>query len=257
MGLKNYATQSMQSIQSTYYSINKLNYFMIGEVSSLDYGVIISKAGVYNAPARVYEAVSVPGRNGDVLFDEGRYENVTVTYEAALLNKNANLDGFRAWLSSFVGYVRIEDTYHPEEYRLGFPSDGILITTEAALKIGRFTVSFNCKPQRFLKSGEIKSRYTTDITLFNPTRYEAKPLIRVYGYGILGVGNDTVTINTHALDYIDLDCSLCDAFCGSSNANNYVSLSGDDYPSLGVGKTGITLGSNITAIEVWPHWWTL
>ena len=29
-----------------------LNYFMIGEVSSLDYGVIISDAAVFNAPAR-------------------------------------------------------------------------------------------------------------------------------------------------------------------------------------------------------------
>ena len=160
-----------------YATSSKLNYFMIGEVSSLDYSMIISKAWGYNAPARV----SVPGRNGDVLR----------------------------------------------------------------------------KPQRFLKSGEIKSRYTADVTLFNPTRYEAKPLICVNGYGSLGVGNDTVTINTHALDYIDLDCSLCDAFCGSSNANGYVSLSGDDYPSLGVGKTGITLGANITAIEVWPNWWTL
>lgn len=234
-----------------------LNYFMIGEVSSLDYGVIISKAGVYSAPARIYEAVSVPGRSGDILFDEGRYENITITYEAALLSQNGNLDSFRAWLSSFVGYVRIEDTYHPEEYRLGFPSEGISITTELALHVGRFTVSFNCKPQRFLKSGEIGTRYTNNTTLFNPTRFVAKPLIRVYGYGVLGIGADTVTISNHALDYIDLDCDLCDAYCDATNANSYVSLSGDDYPSLGVGKTGFTLGNGITAIEVFPHWWTL
>ena len=234
-----------------------LNYFMIEETSSLDYGVIISDAAVFNAPARAYESVSVPGRNGAVLFDEGYYENVTVTYEAALLNKNANLDGFRAWLLSFTKYVRLEDTYHSEEYRLAIPSGGFTASMERALKIGRFKVQFDCKPQRFLKSGESGTRYTEDVTLFNPTRYAAKPLIRVYGHGVLGVGNDTVTISSNALDYIDLDCDLCDAFCGSANANSYVTLSGDDYPSLGVGKTGITLGTGITAIEVFPRWWTL
>ena len=234
-----------------------LNYFMIGEVSSLDYGVVISNAAVFNAPGRVYESVSVPGRNGAVLFDEGYYENVTVSYEAALLNKHSNLDGFRAWLMSFTKYIRLEDTYHPEEYRLAIPSGGFSVTTETANKVGRFKVSFDCKPQRFLKSGEVGTRYTEDVTLFNPTQYAARPIIRVYGQGQLGVGNDTVTITGHSLDYIDLDCDLCDAYCGAANANPYVSLSGDDYPSLGVGTTGITLGAGIEAIEVFPRWWTL
>ena len=235
-----------------------LNYFMIGEVSSLDYGVIISKAAVFNAPARVYEEVSVPGRNGTVLFDEGRYENVKVSYEAALRNKNANLDGFRAWLSSFVGYVRIEDTYHPEEYRLGVLSGGLSVSTEAANKIGRLTVEFNCKPQRFLKIGETGTSYTENVTLFNPTFYPAKPLIRVYGYGELGIGENTITIGANDLPYIDLDFDLCDATSGAVNANQYVTLTGDNYPVLPGNKTtGITLAQTISSIVVYPRWWTL
>ena len=234
-----------------------LNYFMIDETSSLDYGVIISDAAVFDAPARAYESVSVPGRNGAVIFDEGYYENVKVTYDASLLNKNANLDGFRSWLMSFTKYVRIEDTYHPEEYRLGIPSGGLQISTERANKIGHFKVQFDCKPQRFLKSGEIGTEYTDSVTLFNPTQYPSKPIIRVYGHGVLGVGNDSITIASNSLDYIDLDCDLCDAYCGSTNANSHVTLSGDNYPEFGVGTTGITLGTGITAVEIFPRWWTL
>ena len=234
-----------------------VNYFMINGTSSLDFGVIISDAAVFNAPARAYEAVNVPGRNGAVLFDEGRYENVTVTYEAALLNRKGNLDGFRAWLASFTSYVRLEDTYHPEEYRLAMPDGGVEISTEIANKIGRFKVQFNCKPQRFLKSGEIGTTYNANLVLFNPTRFTARPLIRVYGEGVLGVGNDTVTIAPHGLEYIDLDCDLCDAYCESTNANSYVTLSGDDYPSIPAGKTGITFDAGITAVEIYPRWWTL
>ena len=234
-----------------------LNYFMIDETSSLDYGVIISDAAVFDAPARAYESVSVPGRNGAVIFDEGYYENVKVTYDVSLLNKNANLDGFRSWLMSFTKYVRIEDTYHPEEYRLGIPSGGLQISTERANKIGHFKVQFDCKPQRFLKSGEIGTEYTDSVTLFNPTQYPSKPIIRVYGHGILGVGSDSITIASNTLDYIDLDCDLCDAYCGSTNANAHVMLSGDNYPEFGIGTTGITLGTGITAVEIFPRWWTL
>ena len=118
-------------------------------------------------------------------------------------------------------------------------------------------MQFNCKPQRFLKSGEIGTRYTESVTLFNPTRFPSKPLIRVYGSGILGVGSGTITIANHELDYIDLDFDLGDAFYDGANANAYVTLSGDDYPELDVGRTGITLGQGITAIEVYPRWWTL
>ena len=234
-----------------------LNYFMIGEVSSLDYGVIISDAAVFDAPARVYESVNVPGRNGAVIFDEGYYENVTVTYEASLLNKNSNLDGFRGWLMSHTKYVRLEDTYHPEEYRLAIPSGGIQVSTEHANKIGHFKVQFDCKPQRFLKSGEMGTVYTEDVTLFNPTQYASKPLIRVYGNGVLGIGDGTITIASHPFEYIDLDCDLADAYCGGGNANSYVTLSGDNYPSFEVGTTGLTLGTGISSIEVFPRWWTL
>lgn len=234
-----------------------LNYFMIEETSSLDFGVIISDAAVFSAPERAYEAINVPGRNGAVLFDEGYYKNITVSYEAAMLNKNTSLDGFRSWLMSFTGYVRLEDTYHPEEYRLAVVNNGLAVSTELANKIGRFTVSFDCKPQRFLKSGEISTRYEASTTIFNPTHYTSKPLIRIYGHGVLGVGNDTVTIASNPLDYVDLDCDICDAYCRATNANSYVSLSGTDYPVFAVGSTGIMLGDNITAVEISPRWWTL
>ena len=157
----------------------------------------------------------------------------------------------------FTGYVRIEDTYHPEEYRIGIPAGGLEIDTEAAGKIGRFTVQFNCKPQRFLKTGEISTRYTEGTKLFNPTGYPARPLIRICGHGSLGIGEDTVTIRSHSFDYIDLDCETCDASCGSLNANGSVVLSGDDYPVLKAGTTGIVLGNGITAVEIAPRWWML
>lgn len=234
-----------------------LNYFMIDEVSSRDFGVIISNAAVFNAPARVFESVNVPGRNGAILFDQGYYENVTVSYEASLLNEGVNLDGFRAWIMSHTGYCRIEDTYHSEEFRIGVPDGGFEATLNEQLAAGTFSVKFNCKPQRFLKVGELFTAYDSAVTLFNPTRFPAKPLIKVYGYGLLGIGDQSVTISRHSLDYIELDCDIADAYCENTNANSYVKLSGDNYPELTAGKTGIKFSEGISLVEIAPRWWTL
>ena len=47
-------------------------------INSGDYGVFIGGDAVYNAPARVVEMIAVPGRNGALAMDEGRYENIEV-----------------------------------------------------------------------------------------------------------------------------------------------------------------------------------
>ena len=236
-----------------------LNFFTIGGTASLDHGIIVSRADVFGAPARVYEEVAIPGRNGSLLFDEGRYENITIAYECILRGDNADLAGFRSWLASFTSYVRPEDTYHPQEYRMAVPISGLTVETSLKRRVSHFTVYFSCKPQRFLKSGDQGTTYTAGTSLLNPTRFPAKPLIRVYGNGVLTVGSVSITIAPHSLSYIDLDCDLCDACCGSTNANQYVSLSGTgSYPALeGNTATGISWTGSITSIVVRPRWWTL
>lgn len=235
-----------------------VNYFTLDYVRSTAYDVLISKAGVFGAPARAYEAVSVPGKNGDVLFDEGRYENVPAYYECGIVNDGGNLDDFRAWLLSHTGYCRLADSYHPNEYRLGMPVNGFDPEMLAALRIGKFRLEFNCKPQRFLTSGETTTTLTSSGSITNPTLFPSKPLLRVYGYGTLGIGGNTVTIAQHpGISYIDLDCDIQDAFCGNTNANSYITLSGSEYPVLKAGINNITLGGSITNVIITPRWWTL
>ena len=44
--------------------------------SSGTYGVYITGEAVYNAPARDVEMVTIPGRNGQLALDKGRFENI-------------------------------------------------------------------------------------------------------------------------------------------------------------------------------------
>lgn len=233
------------------------HYMTFNGVNSSDFNVYISGGGTFNAPERDYEVISVSGRNGDLLLDNGRYENIEVTYPAFIVKGfDVNIEGMRDWLMSSVGYHRLEDTYHPDEYRIGRYKGGIDVSVKAGMRAGGFNLTFDCKPQRFLKSGEKFITVADGDVLINPSSMKALPIIRVYGAGTLGVGSETVTISAHSSAYMDIDCDLMDAHCGSANLNSYLSLSSGEFPSLD-GKSGIDIGAGITKVEIMPRWWRL
>ena len=127
------------------------SFYLNGERSA-DHGLFISGDAVYNAPAYDYEVIQIPGRNGDLVMDNGRFNNITVTYPAFVTDV-ANLQDIRQWLLKNRGYQRIEDEYNPTEYRMGYFS-GDFDVNVFANRAGSFELTFNCKPQRFLTIGE-------------------------------------------------------------------------------------------------------
>ena len=131
-----------------------LRSFYIDGESSGDYGLLITGEAVWNAAAYDYEFVEIPGRSGDLILDNGRFRNITITYPCALHNLG-RMQSVRSWLSSKRGYHRITDDYNPGEYRLGVVVDGISVDPFKA-QSGTFTVTFNCKPQRFIESEPIR-----------------------------------------------------------------------------------------------------
>ena len=111
-----------------------------------EYGVKISGSGTFDSPVRGYESVQVPGRSGDILLPEKRLENVVITYPAFIAEDfDANFAGLRAFLLSKIGYQRIEDGYHPDEYRLGYYQGALVPKMARNLKTGQFDLKFVCK----------------------------------------------------------------------------------------------------------------
>lgn len=156
------------------------NYFTFGEYDSRDFGVFIARDGVYNAPRHVYNTYSVPGRNGNLLVDQNYLENIEVAYPACIYaGFDANLAGLRSALLSQKGYVRIMDSYHPDEYRLGVYMNELSVVPTVLGDGGTFEVVFNCKPQRFLLSGETSTTLSASGSITNPTLFASRPLVKI------------------------------------------------------------------------------
>lgn len=167
---------------------------------SRDYGVYITGQAVFNAPEREVEMISIPGRNGQFALDKGRFENIEVTYPAGIFaNTEADfaeaVSNFRNLLCSKRGYVRLQDEYHPDEYRMAIYKSGLEVDN-VALKAGEFEITFDCKPQRYLTSGETAVTVTNGGVITNPTLFDAQPLLQLSGYGSISINGQTLSVNS-------------------------------------------------------------
>lgn len=138
------------------------NYFTLNGVDSRDFGVYINGQGTYSAPEKDYTFYQIPGRSGDIIGSENRLMNIEITYHAFIYaDFDNNMAAFRSFLLSLDGYQRLEDSYHPDEFRMACytgPFDPAVTVVNDA---GEFDIVFNCKPQRYLKSGETEYAFVS------------------------------------------------------------------------------------------------
>lgn len=188
------------------------NSIIFGGIDSADFGIYIGGEGTFNAPKRDVEMISIPGRNGAFALDKGRFENIEVTYSAVnhepdLATFSAQLEGFRNAICSQKGYQRLTDTFHPDEYRMAAYIDGLEIKPIEYNTAATFDIKFNCKPQRYLTSGEEAIDVDSGDTITNPTRFESSPMLEVEGYGIIGFNGYEIELASGDLGNVTLEYS--------------------------------------------------
>lgn len=190
--------------------------FTFDGTSSSAYGVYLTGEGVFNAPVRAVEMIEIPGRNGNFALDQGRFENITVTYQAGMYDVNESnfadkMSALRNWLCSKVGYCRLEDEYNANEYRMAVYASGLEVSHDMLIA-GEFEITFECKPQRWLTSGETETAVANNGTLSNPTSFESYPLLAVKGYGDISFNGYSINIGNVSLGYIPLNKEINEAF---------------------------------------------
>ena len=100
-----------------------LNTFTFDTVYTADYSAYVFDGGNYATPERSIEVVSVAGKNGDVLFDNGKYKDVTVSYSLIIMQEfQKNFLRFRSDIMSLATakYRELTDSFHPETLRYAY-----------------------------------------------------------------------------------------------------------------------------------------
>ena len=269
-----------------------LNYITFNGFDSRDFGVFISGEGAFDAPARRGEMISIPGRNGALFMDEGVFENILGKYPAFIgtmneINFRNKIAAFKNAILSRGNYKRLTDSYNPDEFRLAVYKSGLEVDPKHYNRAGNFTLEFDCKPQRFLNSGEIPQIFTANGTIYNPTLFASSPIIKVTGNGTVAIGDYIFTVKNNT-DTIIIDTDLKDAYIPASelyyltdedgeiitneigieieiangniyplNMNSKIEFAQSIIPKIEPGEIPIKRSNTITKLEIIPRWWYL
>lgn len=238
------------------------DFFVFGGVSSAAFlARVFPTQSMLKAPAHKYTSVSVPGRSGALLMDLASFDNITREYDLQIVGDTelSRFIALRNYLASCAGYLRLTDSFDTAHYYMAAYTEAFdnMTADWHSQKRARGTIAFDCKPQRYLLTGETVTTLTASGTITNPTRFPSKPLLRVYGSGVVGVGGTNITIASHSYAYMDIDCEMGRAYYGATSLDSKVALNAIDFPTLAPGANGIAKGSGITKIEITPRWWEL
>ncbi len=231
-------------------------------ISSRDVGIEVETFPTYDVPEKEFETVHVPGRNGDVVIDSKTYKNRNRNYKVSIaaldIDYHQKMRKVSEWLHSADGYVRLEDSYEPDFYSLAYYKNAMNIEN-LFNEAGRGTLTFICKPQKFLKSGETPITFSSAGSINNSTNELALPLIQVNTNnteGSVTIGDCTFTILANSGTSITVDSELQDAYAGTVNKNSFLRLDDGEFPPIKPGLSSISMSGGVQSISITPRWWT-
>lgn len=242
-----------------------MGVILFNNISSKDLGIEVETFPKYESPEREYEAIHVPGRNGDIIIDNGTYKNTKRTYDVSIATYNKigysqKMSSVVRWLHSTSGYTRLEDSYDPEFYFLAYYKQNTTfenIFNEA----GKASLVFECKPQKYYKYGEIVVPFTGTGKIQNRTSEIALPQIYVTtnnSAGSVTITGVTVEILANSGTNLILNSELQDAYTATGeNRNYYIKLINGMFPILYPGENTVAFSGGVTGISIKPNWWTV
>lgn len=248
-------------MRGSHYDVTR-HWLIIDGKSTKDFDVFLSGDGTFKAAEKQLDEFTIPGRNGTFHYKSNTFKNVIVPYDCFIYRHfKDNVAAFRNFLLSKDGYVRIEDTHHPDEFRLGMFHNEFEPEVFVDLTAAQFTLEFDCKPERWLKSGEeFKYFEKGTSSIRNPYYFASKPIIRCYGAteGSVSIGGVTVTVTgVDAKNYVDIDCEEQEVHYGNDYTfNQRTTLVNGKFPTIKPGVNSVVVTGFVGA-SIKPRWWIL
>ena len=167
-------------------------------ITSRDMHLRVENELELSSTERDIELIEIPGRDGDLVLDNGRFKSVVKTFPCILVpppkkDVESLVHPIHQWLACDVGYhdLLLEDD---REFVYQGIIDNPVTTNKILSHLGKTVISFRLHPIKYLKTSLIEEPLTNGMTLTNPFGIEAKPMIRM-----IGNGNMTLTIGGREL----------------------------------------------------------
>ena len=231
--------------------------FYLDGTDATSVGIHLQKPVVFSEAVPNVESNTIPGRNGDLIFDTGSYKNRRGSASCFCLQGDVEeaISSAGRFLMGKNGYRRLETSDDPNHYWMARVENSPQI--EMRLRVlAPFDINFDCKPQRFLKSGENAIVFNENGSISNQYGQVSLPLITLYGNGTgtLTIGSCVVEVkNMDGVLYIDSDTQ--NAY--NDNGNQNMNINAPVFPTLPDGETQIAFSGGIERVEIVPRWWEL
>lgn len=245
--------------------------FYIDGVDARSFGIYLQSPIQFSEAVPIVEAQTIPGRNGDLIFDTGSYENRSGSASCFCLQKDVEkaITSAGRFLMGKKGYRRLETSDDPDHYWLA----RIENSPEIAMRmrtLAPFDIDFDCKPQRFLKCGDEPLTFVapnvTEVhfNLYNQYGFASKPLIEISYEAVDDEPREClVSCNGRYCDVnqfvgsIILDSDTQNAYNENGNQNNNISCR--EFIVLDPGENDFSFfaAAGEVTIKITPRWWEL
>lgn len=253
-----------------------IHYFRYNGIDSLSEDVYILNKQSYNKPQKDLSIISVPGRDGSLIIDNGGYNNVSLTLGLRMVAPQVSNDKVTSfnyaysriskWLKPTAEYLIYTDSYDPDYYRRAAVNSAISLT-QKHYDIADFSVTFECKPYRYRWDGDevitLDSSIANSFTITNPESYSALPIIKVF----TDVEYDSQAERLHSFilngsqytikqinGNCTIDSEMMNVYKGLANKNRDYQQS--SFPKLvqGANTFAFVSGGNVSKIQITPRW---
>ena len=246
--------------------------FYLDGIDARSTGIHLQAPIEFSAAVPVVEAQTIPGRNGDLILETGSYENRSGSASCFCLQEDVEkaISVAGRFLMGKRGYRRLETSDDPDHYWMARVENSPRIT-QRMRTLAPFEIGFDCKPQRFLKSGQETITIPAELldnqnfVIYNQYGFDALPIIKIFPNGTTPLslqinGKDIMILELpEGENCIILDSENQNAYNENGNRNKYVFI--EEFPVLSNGENIIVdmfaPYNRLSRIEIIPRWWEL
>ena len=204
-----------------------------------------------------YQAVEIPGRDGDLLIPNNRFksfkQDFPITYIGSYDDSIKKIEAAKQLMLQDTNWHDMSFSFDPDYiYRASFVGE---FRVKKSATYMTQTLSFNMMPYKYLTTGQTYQTITDGDVLNNLGTILAKPIIKITGKGdcTIKIGNRSVSLK--GIDggiVMDSDSQLCTNLAGTRT--QFDKMYGD-FIDIAMGKQTVKItGDNITKTELLPRW---